>query len=406
MLGNFAKSIGASRAVLALSIARMADAMGNSILFIIIPLYVAKLPAILFHLPVPVQVGILISLYGFVNAFLQPIMGAFSDRIGRRKILIQAGLFLIGGSTLAFVLARNFFDLLLLRAFQGVAVAITIPASMAIMATITHRETRGGSMGIYSTLRVVGFSIGPLIGGFLKVHYGFNAAFYAGAGLTLLAMILVQIWVSDVRIPKEEIKKRPFRIIDRSLLSPGIFSAALATFLMAGAFSMVSALENEFNARLSINALGFGVAFSSLMVGRLLFQVPLGHLSDRVGRRPIILIGLLFTAPAIVLLGEIHTLTQFILLRLFQGITAAAIAAPAFAVAADLSRAGGEGRQMSVITMGFGLGIATGPLIAGLLSVVFFELPFLAIGALTLVGLWLVYRYLPETVSKEPQPPQ
>jgi len=406
VLGNFAKSIGASRAVLALSIARMADAMGNSILFIIIPLYVAKLPAILFHLPVPVQVGILISLYGFVNAFLQPIMGAFSDRIGRRKILIQAGLFLIGGSTLAFVLARNFFDLLLLRAFQGVAVAITIPASMAIMATITHRETRGGSMGIYSTLRVVGFSIGPLIGGFLKVHYGFNAAFYAGAGLTLLAMILVQIWVSDVRIPKEEIKKRPFRIIDRSLLSPGIFSAALATFLMAGAFSMVSALENEFNARLSINALGFGVAFSSLMVGRLLFQVPLGHLSDRVGRRPIILIGLLFTAPAIVLLGEIHTLTQFILLRLFQGITAAAIAAPAFAVAADLSRAGGEGRQMSVITMGFGLGIATGPLIAGLLSVVFFELPFLAIGALTLVGLWLVYRYLPETVSKEPQPPQ
>ena len=48
MLGNFAKSIGASRAVLALSIARMADAMGNSILFIIIPLYVAKLPAIFF----------------------------------------------------------------------------------------------------------------------------------------------------------------------------------------------------------------------------------------------------------------------------------------------------------------------------------------------------------------------
>lgn len=259
-------------------------------------------------------------------------------------------------------------------------------------------------MGIYATFRVVGFSIGPLLGGFLKVHWGFNAAFFVGAGLIFLAMLLVQIWVDDVRIPKENIQARPVRIIDTSLLSPGIFTAALSTFLMAAAFSMVSALENEFNARLSINALGFGIAFSSLMVGRLLFQVPLGHLSDRIGRRPIILIGLLFTVPAIILLGEVTTLWQFVAIRLFQGIAAAAIAAPAFAVAADLSSYGGEGRQMSIITMGFGLGIATGPLIAGILSIAFFELPFLAIGGMTLLGLLVVYWYLPETVKQESPP--
>jgi MFS family permease len=53
---------------------------------------------------------------------------------------------------------------------------------------------------------------------------------------------------------------------------------------------------------------------------------------------------------------------------------------------------------MSVLTTGFGLGIALGPLIAGLLAVVFFELPFLVLGALNLFGAWIVYRYLPETV--------
>ena len=170
------KYLGINRGVLALSITRMADAIGNSILFIVIPLYVVKLPKVFFHFPTPVLVGILISLYGFISALCQPIVGALSDKIGKRKILIQFGLGLVGLSTLAFILAQNYVDLLILRAVQGMAVAITIPASMALMAVITKKETRGSAMGVYSTFRIIGFTIGPLIGGFVKDNFGFNAA--------------------------------------------------------------------------------------------------------------------------------------------------------------------------------------------------------------------------------------
>jgi len=395
------KSIGVNRAVFALSIARMADAMGNSILFIIIPLYVAKLPEIYFHLPLPVLVGILISLYGFVNSALQPLMGALSDRLGRRKVLIQVGLALVGTGTLTFIFAQRFVDLLVLRTLQGVGVAITIPASLALMAVITEKETRGGSMGFYSTMRMVGFALGPLIGGFLQVHFGFNAAFYAGAGFSFLAMLLVQLWVHDAPVPKNASVAKRFQIIDPSLLNAGILSAALATFVMANGFSMVTTLENEFNARLEMTALGFGVAFSVLMVGRLVCQIPLGRLSDFIGRKPLVVLGLLLMAPATALLGEVNDMVQLILTRLFQGIASACIAAPAFAVAADLSQTGGEGRQMSVITMGFGLGLAAGPLLAGLLAVVFFELPFIVGGLMSLVAAWIVLRYMPETVQRK-----
>ena len=105
--------------------------------------------------------------------------------------------------------------------------------------------------------------------------------------------------------------------------------------------------------------------------------------------------------PATILLGIAGSLTQLIIYRLIQGIAAAGIAAPAFAVAADLSRTGGEGRQMSIITMGFGLGIAAGPLVAGLLAVIFFELPFITLGILSLGSVWIVYRYMPETIVSE-----
>ncbi len=393
------RSLGVNRIVVALSMARLGDAMGNSLLFIVIPLYVAQIQGL--RLPVEMVVGLLVGLYGLVNSSLQPLMGALSDRLGRRKPLIIAGLALMCGSTYGFTFTHGFWDLALLRTLQGVGISLTVPASMAIMTSATERSTRGGAMGFYTTLRLVGFSSGPLIGGYLQVHYGFGTTFLAGAALLALAAILVQWWVPEVRVPPAPPGARPpFRVFDTALLSPGVLGAALASFLMAASFAMVTTLENEFNARLHITAFGFGVAFSALMVGRLVSQVPLGRLSDHIGRRPLILGGLIATAPVTIALGLSATLGQLIAFRVAQGVAAAAIAAPAFAVVGDLSKKGGEARQMSVVTTGFGLGIALGPMAAGVLALHSFELPFVVIGSLNLVGALIVYRYLPETVVR------
>ncbi len=399
----FDKKFGISRGVLALSVARMADGLGNSILIVIIPLYVADLPHVYISFPLPVLVGILISVYGLISAAAQPFGGALADRLGRRKILIQAGLGIMCVGTLAFMLAGRFVDLLALRIIQGLAVALTIPASMSLMTAITKRETRGASMGFYSMLRLIGFSTGPILGGFLKVHFGFDAAFVVGSAFVLLAMVLIQSWVRDVKLSDEQrtAPRAALRVFDRNLMTPGILSAAVSTFLMANAFSMVTTLENEFNARLSMNAFGFGIAFSMVMIGRLLFQVPLGRLSDIIGRKPLVIGGLLLMAPVTALLGATTTSTQLILLRFAQGLAGAGIAAPAMAVAGDLSTQGGEGRQMSIVTTGFGLGIAVGPLLAGLLSVISFDLPFIVGGLMSLGGIWIVYRWMPETVDGE-----
>lgn len=390
--------MGASRLVLALAVARLGDAVGNSILFIALPLYVAKLASPWFPFPESVRVGILLSLFGLVSAILQPVMGAVSDRLGRRKPLILLGLLVMGAGTFGFMAAVRFTDLLLLRALQGVGVALTIPASMALMAAGSTRETRGGSMGIYTTMRMTGFAVGPLIGGFLQTRYGFNAAFLAGGACILAGFLLVQLWVHELPAPAPALP-RSFRLFDRSLLSPGIAAAALATLLMAGSFSMMTTLEKQFNDRLHETAFGFSVAFSALMVSRLIFQIPLGRLSDRIGRKPLIVVGLLLMAPATALLGVVTSTAQLTGARFLQGLAAAAVAAPAFALAGDLAVGGGEGRQMSLLTTGFGLGIAIGPLVAGLLAVVSFELPFFVAGAALVVGAWVVQRFVTETVA-------
>ncbi len=401
---KFVENNGGNRTVLALSVARLGDAVGNSIVFIVIPLYVAQLPSPMFQFSEALRVGILISLFGVVTAVLQPLMGAVSDYAGRRKIFIQAGLLLMAFSSLGYVIANRYSQMLIFRSLQGLGVALTVPAAVALLATSSNRRTRGGSMGIYTAFRMAGLAIGPLLGGFVYDRYGFNVTFYLGAGFILVGIILVQLWVKDLpetNEQKEQKKKRSFQILNVGLLSGGLLGASFASLVMAGAFSMITTLEKQFNQRLNETAFGFGLAISALTISRLIFQIPLGRWSDKIGRKPLIIGGLLLMAPATVILGYVGSTLQLTAARVFQGIASAGIAAPAFAVAADLAKKGGEGQQMSFITVGFGLGIGLGPLMTGLLVGYFFELPFIVMGGLCLLAAWVVFRFVPETVPSQ-----
>jgi len=393
------ENIGGNRLVFALSAARLGDAIGNSILFVVLPIFVSKLPSPWIPFPETVRVGLLIALFGLVNSMLQPFAGAFIDRVGRRKPFILGGLGLMTVATLGFVFVTRFTDLLLMRSLQGIGVALTIPAALALMAGSSKKETRGGSMGIYTTSRMVGFASGPLLGGALYDSFGFNAAFFVGAAFIIVAIVLVQMWIKEDAPKPPQGNPGKFRIIDPSLLSAGIVGVSFATFVMASGFTMMSALENQFNQRLNMSAFVFSIAFSALLFSRIFTQVPLGRLSDRIGRKPIIIAGLVLLGPSTLLLGYANSVLQLTVLRLLQGIGSAAVAAPAFAVAADMAQVGGEGRQMSILTMGFGLGIALGPLLAGVLAVYSFVLPFIVGGLFSLLGAWVVYRYVPETVT-------
>ena len=402
--GKIGHALGINRTVLSLSLARMADGIGNSILFVMIPLYVGQVPDKLIPLPRVLLIGVLISIYGLSNALLQPFMAALSDRIGHYKRIIQAGLLVIALATVGFIFADRYVDLFGLRVVQGWGLAMEIPPTLALLGLVTDRETRGGAMGFFTTLRMSGLAIGPLLGGYLYDAYGINTAFYAGTAILLAALLVVEFWVEDHDAP-DQTDKRCAAIFDASILNPGILSASLATFLMASAFSLVTTLENRFNARLDMQALGFGIAFSSLMVGRLVFQVPMGRLSDRFGRKPFVLGGLILIAPATMFLGDVTSLAQFSLLRFIQGIAAAAIVAPALAYAGDVAQNETEcrrSRQMSLVTIGFGLGIAFGPLMAGILAVFSFRLPFFVDGLLCLFGAVIVHFFMKEARGPDP----
>jgi MFS family permease len=412
MLSFTARLLRTEPEVLALSFARMADALGNSLLIVLLPLYIAEQPSTL-DLPLEAQVGLVVSLYGFIFAFSQPFMGWATDRAGRRKPFILSGLTIMLLATLGFIFARSYIWIVVLRCLQGLGVAMIIPSVLALISAVTEKRTRGNAMGVYSTFRMVGFATGPLLGGLLHVYFGFNAAFLVGAAFVVVALCLVHFTVSEapaavhdpVEISVEE--EGPVKGPGGAFRVPSATTLALmaGTLVMASSLSMIAALETEFNERLSQTALGFGIAFSALTVARLVVQIPVGRLSDRIGRKRLVVGGLIALAPLTVLFSYVGTTVEMINLRLLQGVATAFIAAPAFALAADLARKGGEGREMSFLTMGFGLGMGVGPLIAGILGgYLGFAVPFYVVGLMSLLAAGMVAVWAEESIEPPVQP--
>jgi MFS family permease len=389
---------GVNQTVLAISFARFTDALGNSLIYVLLPIYIASMPSPRVSWPEPVLVSVVIALYGLVNTILQPFIGVITDRIPSRKPIITIGLFLMAVGTLAFVFSNRYSNLLLIRSLQGVGVALTVPASLTLINTATEKETRGRAMGFYSTLRLIGFAIGPLVGGFILTRVGFNTAFYVGAGVIFLGTILVQLLVHEEPVSKLDTPLAKANFFDARVWDRNMVSLAAALFMMASSYSMMGALENEFNARLQQTALGFGIAFSALTVSRMIVQTPVGYLSDKIGRKPLIIIGMISMAPTTILLGYVGTTLQLTGARALQGITSAAIASPALALAGDLTTKDVEGRQMSIVTMGFFLGITIGPLIAGFLTRYAFALPFYIGAVMLIIGAFIVYRFVPDSI--------
>ncbi|MFW6113885.1 MAG: MFS transporter [Actinomycetota bacterium] len=118
---------------------------------------------------------------------------------------------------------------------------------------------------------------------------------------------------------------------------------------------------------LGIGDLGLGMLFASYALGNIVAAVPFGLLSDRVGRRPFLVFGMLAMAGAFVLYAYSDTYTSLFLSRLLDGITAAANWSVGLAVIPDVYPAGERGQAMGTVMAAMGASAIAGPALGGVL---------------------------------------
>lgn len=131
--------------------------------------------------------GVLATAFAVMQFLFGPIVGALSDRYGRRPVLLVS-LFVMAVDYLVMALAQVFWLLLVGRIIGGITAA-TQSAATAAMADISTPEEKTARFGLVSAAFGMGFVFGPMIGGILG-EYGTRAPFYAAAALAALNMVL------------------------------------------------------------------------------------------------------------------------------------------------------------------------------------------------------------------------
>jgi DHA1 family tetracycline resistance protein-like MFS transporter len=151
-------------------------------------------------------------------------------------------------------------------------------------------------------------------------------------------------------------------------------------------------------------ALWGGVLATSFAVMQFLFGPILGSLSDRFGRRPILLLSLLVMGIDYLVMAVAPSIWLLLIARLVAGVTAATYST-ATAFIADITPPDQRGARFGLIGAGFGIGFVLGPLIGGLLAGVDTRAPFYAASALAFANLAFGWWVLPETVTEATRRP-
>ena len=133
---------------------------------------------------------------------------------------------------------------------------------------------------------------------------------------------------------------------------------------------------------------------------QIIFTPILGKLSDRFGRRPVLLVSISGTAIGFVLMGMAHALPLLFVARILSGITGGNISIPQ-AYIADATAPEERTRAMGMLGAAFGLGFTFGPMIGGIMSRISYSAPFYLAAGLAVANAVLVYFILPESLSHE-----
>ncbi len=255
----------------------------------VMPMYASSLGATV------AQVGIIMALQPYVAAVSQAPVGLLSDRIGRR--LLVGGVLIHLICFVLYSLTTSVNMLMVIKAFNGLANACFYPAASALVIDLAPKEKRGQTMGLFATSTQLGNMTGPAMGGFVLKLFGFRAAFLSSAAIAGIAMIFALTRMKIVRTggPVATGEKATWRWLwSRWAMAPLIATI----FVMIGIGSILPFLP-LYAIELNIGIARVGLIIATVYLGSVFTRALGGWLSDQVGRKPVILAGMLLCTAGI-----------------------------------------------------------------------------------------------------------
>ena len=278
----------------------------------------------------------IITVFAFMRLCAAPPTGAMIQRLGERKIYV-GGLLIVAVTTLACAFAHTYWQLLMFRGLGGFGSTMFMVSSLGLIVRISPHDARGRVAGLFSTAFLIGTVVGPILGT-LVAGLGLRAPFLIYGGLLLIAatVVLVSLRHSPLATPAESDE---LTVTVRVALRHKAYRAALLSNFATGwsLFGLRTALVPLFvTEALHRSTSTAGLALTAFAVGNLVAVIPSGRLSDRIGRRPLLVAGLALAGVFTAAVGVSDSLPVFLGSALLAGMATGLFTSPQQAAIADV----------------------------------------------------------------------
>lgn len=313
--------------------------------------------------------SVVVSAFAFFRLVFAPAGGVLVDKLGERWVYMS-GLLIVAVSTLATGLAQSYWQMLMFRGLGGLGSTMFTISAMALITRLSPPGARGRIMGFYATAFLIGNIGGPVLGGLLA-GFGMRVPFFVYSVSLLVATGVVAVFLRGGRrrSPDDDTPEQEPLLVKEALQEARYVAALVSSFANGwSSFGVRVAIIPLFAAANFDAGAGIaGTALASFAVGTASVVSTAGRMSDRYGRRPLVIGGLLISGVATILLGWCDTVPLLISASVVAGMGAGVLNPAQQATVADViggDRAGGK--VFATFQMASDSGAILGPVLVGL----------------------------------------
>lgn len=335
-------------------------------------------------------VGLLFSGFAISRAILAPIVSSLSDRFGR-KLFITSGLIFFSIFSVMYVYSRSAVELITTRIIHGAASTMVGPVILAYVSDISPEGKEASYFGFLGGSLLLGFGIGPIMGGIFADSFGIRAPFLAMGVLGVIAFLLSALLISEEpRVSRGDVLRSMFSAT--KLHKEAFLIWFLVTLPRGGLLAFLPLMMDNWG----YSPGDVGITFASFTFCSALAQYASGSLIDRMKRRlkGAAVIGLVSSVIFALFPFTKGMLELSILSGIFGGFGSITLPMLTSEVTKTMRRCQGAqaGSAMGFLEFAFSLGMITGAVLLGAISqaVGVEKMMFVASGILCILFLPLV----------------